>query len=47
MKDEQTINIEFDEDGNRICSQCKCHYKNIDHKCPEWMLLIIKHNKNI
>lgn len=33
--------VEYDEDSNRICPVCSCHYKNIEHKCPEWLLLLI------
>lgn len=35
--------IKTDEDGNRVCPVCTCHYKNIDHKCPEWLLAIMKY----
>jgi len=45
MNIEEAKLLEYDEDGNAICPVCKCHYRNLEHKCPEWMLLLIKSNQ--
>jgi len=38
---------EYDEDGNKICSECLCHYSGIEHKCPEWIKMLVKRKKEV
>ena len=37
---------EYDEDGNKICPDCLCHYRNINHECPIWMKMLVKAKRN-
>lgn len=38
--------IQFDENGNRICPDCLCHYTNgMNHDCPGWLKLLIQSKK--
>ena len=38
--------VQYDDDGNRVCSRCLCHYSPVmNHTCPEWLVALIEMNK--